>query len=824
VSAAEGNTAEANAAELHARASLLFLALRALPPEARASALAGEDERLAAEVRSLLAHDLADGPDSAPDVLPERIGPYRILARLGAGASGHVFLAEQEAPVRRRVALKVVPLAAFSPELAARFEVERAALEATDHPNIARVLDAGRTPDGLPYLVMNLVEGEPITVHCARHGLALAERVRLLLTVTEAVQHAHQRGVIHRDLKPANVLVGTADGRAVPQVLDFGIAKPVAGAFPVSSPPTLGLPMGTPAYMAPEQTRQGPVDTRADVYALGAMLYELVAGRPPIDVGGEALAALERVRTQVPSPASRVRATALAAGASVAASGAPSRAFLADLDVILGQALAKEPARRYPSVGALSDDLERLLACQPIAARAPSRGYRAALFVRRNRALVAAGALVGLALAAGVFGLWSGLREARLQTARAEDQFDAQVEINRFLTDDLLGGAAPDVGGPDLSARALLDRASAKIERRLTGRPLAAAAVHHALGEAYAQLAAFDEAEPHLARALELRTLAAGHQSPEAVISALAAASLDARRGRYAEAERALVPALANARLVLGPDRPELYAGMNDLGVALLGLERTAEALDVLREALAGRRRLLAPDDPKIVDTLNNTALALDAQGRGEESLAVQLEALAQARAAPDTPRMTRLGLENNVGATLQDLGRGAEAEPHLRAAAELALAMLGPEHPATLTIESNLGALQVELGELEPALATYRRVIAGQSAALGPAAQETLSARHGYCSALRRAGRSEEAADGFTQLLEEVAAALGSEHSLTAQTEISLAHALADAGHAEQALAHARAAAQRLTVLYGPDHARTLGARQLLERLTTER
>jgi tetratricopeptide (TPR) repeat protein len=802
--------------ELHARASELFVELRGLAPGEREAALARADERLAAEVRSLFAHDQHDEPES----LPERIGPYKIVSRLGGGASGQVFLAEQEEPVRRRVALKVVPLAAFSPELAARFEVERAALEATDHPHIARVLDAGRTPDGLPYLVMNHVEGEPLTRYCSERGLALAERIRLLLLVADAVQHAHQRGVIHRDLKPANILVTEGGGRAAPIVLDFGIAKPVAGAFPVESPPTLGLPLGTPAYMAPEQTRQGPVDTRADVYALGAILYELVAGRTPIDASGDPLAALARVREALPPPASRVRAQLLAHASSTAAPGPATRALLRDLDVILGKALAKEPERRYASAGALIDDLQRMLACRPIAARAPSAGYRAALFVMRNRALVAAAAVVCLALAGGVIGLFSGLREARRQTARAADQFDAQVEINSFLTDDLLGGAAPDAGGPDLTARELLDRASGKIETRLTGRPLPAAAVHHALGEAYAQLAAFDEAERHLARAIELRSLAAGPDAPDTVISEIAAASLLARRGRLAEAEQALVLAIARARLVLGPDHPELYTALNDLGVVLLDRERPAEALDLLREALAGRRRLLAPDDPQIVDSLNNMALALDAQGFTEDSLALQQEALAKARATPDTPRMTLLGLANNVGATLQDLGRDAEAEPHLRMAAELALAMLGPEHPATLTIESNLAGLQADLGAPEEALATFERVIAGQTAAFGPDAAETFTARHGYWSAMRKAARPAEAADGFAELLRDVTAALGAEHTLAAQTEIALAHALAEAGRREQALPHARAAEARLTALYGPDHPRAMSARELARSL----
>ncbi|HEX5009969.1 MAG TPA: serine/threonine-protein kinase [Planctomycetota bacterium] len=801
-------------AERHARASLLFLELRERSAAERDAALAAAatgDVGLAAEVASLLAHDAHDEP-----ALPGHVGPYRIVSRLGSGGSGQVFLAEQEQPIRRRVAIKVVPQAAVSPELAARFEVERRALECTDHPNIARVLDAGRTPDGLPYLVMNFVDGERITDHCTRRALPLTARVRLAIVVADAVQHAHQRGVIHRDLKPANILVTESDGRAVPQVLDFGIAKPVAGALLADSPPTLGLPLGTPAYMAPEQTGLLPVDTRADVYALGAVLYELVTGLPPLEVGGDPLAALQRIRDSIPAPASSVRERQ---GAR-AAPGPVSRAFLADLDLVLSKALEKQPDRRYASVEAFADDLRRLLACEPVAARAPGLRYRAARFARRNRVLVMAGLIVLAALGAGVVGLVTGLLEARRQGREALSQNDAQREINRFLTDDLLAEASPDRGGPDLTALDLLNRASARVEQRFPNRPLIAAAIHHTLGEAYAQLGEFDAAENHLDRAVTLRHAAAGADSPDAVHSEIAAASLLGRRERLDEARAALVPAIGRARLILGPDDSDLYTALNDLGVVLLGLDRTDEALDVLQEALAGRRRLLGEGDPQVVESLNNLAQVRDQQGDTEGALALLRQALLVAEALPDEPRLTVLGLHNNIGATLQDLDRNEEAEPHVRRAAEMAGELLGPEHPATLTIEGNLAGLEADLGQLDVALEMFRRVIAGQTVLLGPAASDTLTARYGYWNAMWKAHRCDEAAAGFDELLHDVSAALGADHWLSAQTEASLARALLDAGRSEQALPHAEHALARFQALYGPDHARTRGVQQTLDAL----
>jgi tetratricopeptide (TPR) repeat protein len=808
-----------NPARLHERASELFLELRALPANERADALRAAcagDEALAAEVASLLEHDCAEAAaDTSEPALPQHIGPYRIVARLGSGSAGQVFLAEQQQPVRRRVAIKVVPAAAVSPELYARFELERAALEATDHAHIARVLDAGRTPDGLPYLVMNFVEGEPFTRYCERRELSLRARIELLLPVAEAVQHAHQRGVIHRDLKPANILVSEADGRPSPQVLDFGIAKPVPGSTFAASPPTLGLPLGTPAYMAPEQTRPGPVDTRADVYALGAILYELAAGRPPIDVGGDPVAALARLRESVPAPVSRARRAR-----AQAASTAGERALLADLDLVLGKALEKDPDRRYASVDAFGEDLRHLLACEPVAARAPTWGYRAARFTRRHRLLVASAAVVLLAVAAGIAGLWSGLRETQRQQALTVEQIAAQGETIRFLTDDLLSFAAPDQGAPDLTVRKLLDRASARIESRLSGRPLVAAAIHHALGEAYAQLNVFEAAEHHLARAYDMRGATAGRDSPDTLHSEIALASLSARRERFEDAEKALTPALARARELLGPDDPAVYTALNDLGVVLLARERNDEALLLLEEALQGRRRLLAADDAKILDTLNNVALALGAQGKVEESLAQQLEALELARSLPDTPRMTLLGMHNNIGATLQDLGRNAEAEPHLSAAAAMAAEVLGPQHTWTFTIEANVAGLLADLGRTEEALAMFERVVDGQTGAFGPHALDTLTSLHGYWSTMRKAGRASEAVAGFAELLAAVEEHLSGEHSLAAQTEVSLAHALVDAGRRDEALPHAQRAEERLITLYGPDNPRAVNARALVATL----
>src|SRR5262245_3846857 len=332
--------------------------------------------------------------------------------------------------------------------------------------------------------------------------------------------------------------------------------------FGDDSPPTSGLPLGTPAYMAPEQTGGQLIDTRADVFALGAVLYELACGRPPIEIDTDVLATLRRIRETIPVPASRVRAE----NAEAFAGDPAPRWLLGDLDCILGRALERAPERRYPTASAFADDLRRLLRREPIVARAPTLRYRVARFAQRNRALAASLGMVVLVTLLGIGGLTAGLIEARRQRREAENQTNAQGENNRFLTEDLLASASPERDGQNVTALEMLHRASRSVDQRLAGRPLIAASVHHTLGDAYATLGAFDDADRHLQRAIALRTIAAGPQAPDTVVSEIAAASLLVRREWIDQADAALTKVIARARSILGPDDPGLYAALNALG------------------------------------------------------------------------------------------------------------------------------------------------------------------------------------------------------------------------------------------------------------------
>jgi serine/threonine protein kinase/tetratricopeptide (TPR) repeat protein len=821
-----------NDRSLHDRATDLFLRARGLSDRDRESLLASEcagDEPLAREVQSLLQYDdtrslgddAVDGA-AAPrtewiEPLPTRIGPYRVIERLGRGGSGYVLLAEQESPVRRRVAIKIVPHAAIDPRFAARFEVERRALERTDHPFISRILDAGRTDDGLPYLVMDFIDGLPVTEHCRIHGVPLRARIELMLHVADAVQHAHQRGVIHRDLKPGNILVTIADGRASPRVLDFGIAKPIPEHFG-ESPPTSGLPVGTPGYMAPEQTLGDRVDTRADVYSLGAVLYELTCGRPPVDATPDLFETLRRIREMTPPPASRARA---ANHAGFDGDG-PSRAFLADLDCILQRAMEKEPSRRYATVAAFADDLRRLLRGEPIVARSPTIAYVASRWARRHVELVTAMGVVAAALVLGVVGLTTGLIEARRQRAEAVTQTEAQREINRFLTEDLLGAASPFDEGENVRALDLLQRAGERVEARLGGRPLIAAAVHHSIGATFMELGAFDAADRHLSRALELRRVHAGPDAPDTVRTEVAAAALLMHRQRLPEATESLTRAVERARRVLGPDDPALYTALNDLGVTLSSADRAADAVAALDEALAGRTRLFGPNDQFVMMTISNLSLAYEGLGDMSRSLDMLIEALRVAEALPAPPPMALIAFNNNIGAKYQDMNRDADAAPYLRRAEQLCAERLGPEHPNTLTIRGNLASLEAELGDPDRGLELMAEVIDVRTRLLGPSAHDTLIARYSYWNIEWIAKRFDAAAAGYLELLPDMERSMGADHWLTAATRLALARAYFDGGRLADALPHATIARDRFLSLYGPDHPRTTNAAGIVERITS--
>jgi hypothetical protein len=600
----------------------------ALPADARARYLDGvADELLRERLAALLAQDAGATATAlrAPYVGVEgaarRLGDFELLRPIGRGGMGVVFLARQLAPIERLVAVKLCADLAEGATVLARFRAEQAALARMQHPGIARAIAGGEGPDGAPYFVMEYVRGEPITAYCDRRRLPLAERARLLARVCDAVQHAHQKGVIHRDLKPGNLLVAEEAGTAQPKVIDFGVARAVAGQLVDASMTQPGAVVGTLQYMSPEQADPAQeIDTRADVWSLGVVAYELFAGRTPLELRGDA-GSLLRFREDLASGAIPTLAQAAAAAdAETARQRAEARATApsawlrdlgGDLGVVVGKALAVDRNRRYESASELGADLRRWLDGEPVAARPPSLGYALRCFVRRRRAAFAAAAATAFALVAGGVAAFVGLldaRAARDDEARVRRQLEAIVE-RQAAAEDFFEFAQlhgePGLAAESPSLREALRAAEPMIAARWREQPRREAAARASLGRSLLWLG-----EPAAARA-QL-----------------------AQAWRLAEPESAAFP--ASALRVLGDLRQaESLAGDGDANA-----RRVPTMLALARAAVAA-------DAPQLADALARVAaFGWPDAARGEAYVAACDAALAAATALPDGARARMLAGE----------------------------------------------------------------------------------------------------------------------------------------------------------------------------------
>ncbi len=510
------------------------------------------------------------------------IGPYKLLQQIGEGGFGVVFLAEQERPVRRRVALKVIKPGMDTREVIARFEAERQALALMDHPHIAKVHDAGATENGRPYFVMELVPGVPITEYCDQCQLPTAERLELFVAVCQAVQHAHQKGVIHRDLKPTNVLVAMQDGRAAPKIIDFGVAKAINQRLTEHTLATgFAQIVGTPLYMSPEQAELSPlgVDTRSDIYSLGVLLYELLIGTTPFDKDRLHAASYDELRRIIreeepPRPSARFSTLSAELATTVAVRHRTDVRRLehtvrGELDWIVMKCLEKDRNRRYDSAGSLARDIERYLHDEPVLACPPSAAYRFRKFARRNKTLLSAGGAIAAVLVIGLgLSIWQYVR-ATTERARAEAVSDVLKEV--YLPDLHNLGQAKSAQN---AYRELVDDFSAGLGDQLAGEPEVEAAIRSVIGKSRWRLGVYGHAEPlvetefAISYALLANYLATNHREEEAkAIIRKAADHLDHAT------KRGLAPAfhinalyyLAIARLRLGDE-----AGYREACAAML--------------------------------------------------------------------------------------------------------------------------------------------------------------------------------------------------------------------------------------------------------------
>ncbi len=691
-------------------------------------------------------------PPSEDLRLPESIGPYRLLSRLGRGGMGEVFLAERETEdLKQRVALKVIRRGLDTEEVLRRFRLERRILAGLHHPNIAALLDAAVAEDGRPYFVMEFVEGMPLDQYCDRQRWSIRERLQLFQIVCRAVQHAHQNLVVHRDLKPGNIFV-TEEG--VPKLLDFGIGKVLAPTelFGPAVETSTDLRLLTPEYAAPEQIRGDLVTTAADVYSLGVILYELLTSSHPFSSARTSRRELElAVLSSDPERPSalvgRVRPTRAGLDASRL-----RHLLTGDLDTIVLTALKKEPGRRYPSASALAADIQRHLDGLPVTARPDTFGYRAGKFLRRHTAAVAV-TLVGVVGLAGVTAvtLVQSAR-VRLESARVLRERDKALEVRDFLM-ELFGASGADRSvGDTVTVRRLLDLQRAQLGRASAMLPDTRAEMLEVLADGYDRLGLVAPADSLAEAALALRKAGAGG-SLELASSLSLNGWIRHELGKSREAEPLLLQAARLRREAGSRGRAELSLSLNDLGVVYNALGRYREADSVLTESLAIRRQVFGDDHHAVGITANNLAASLYFQGRLDSAVAVQHLAVGSLQSSVGADHQRTVVALGNLAAFKQARGDWAAAESDYRELLERQTRLQGADHPVTARVRNSLASVLFEQAVasgsdsgLVQAELLYRQALAAFETRLGGAHPQIGTTLDRLSAVLIEQGRLPEA------------------------------------------------------------------------------
>src|SRR5215472_3925261 len=775
----------------------------------------------------------------------ERIGPYRIVREVGRGGMGAVFLAERaDSQFEQRVALKLLRRGRESEQALRRFLTERRILSRLEHAGIARMLDGGSTPDGLPYFVMEFVDGRPLSQYCDDRCLPLRERLRLFIEIGEAVEYAHANLVVHRDLKPGNILV---TGEGTVKLFDFGIAKLLDGSARLEEAGITesGMVPMTPEYAAPEQLKGEAITVATDVYGLGTVLYELLSGRRPFVLTERTLPELLRLVVETEAEPPSVASTS---DPEIAArrSTKPERLrkeMAGDLDTICLKALAKEPGRRYSSVGQLLTDVRGYLNGMPVSARRDTARYRASKFVHRHRA--------GVATVASVFALVTGLSIAlAMQSARLIQERDKAQQVSALFA-DLFTLADPDQArGAQITAQEILDRGVERIRGGLRGQNEVKASlidflatVYHKLGlyeravqliqqsldlrrqnfapdqreiansmqrlgVVYNDQAKYDDAIAVLRQALELRRRLLGVADSATAVTMTYLGLAYFRKADYAQAQPLFEQAAAIQRKNQSQQTAELADCLTGLAMLHYAKGEYAKSEPLLWQSLEIRRKVFGAEHRQIADTLNNLASVMSRLGRDKESEPLQREAISILRKVlPGHPKLaTAL---NNLGLILLARGDEPAAEPLFRESIEIRRVRLNALHPDLAQSLNNLGYLLYSRGRLTEARPLLEEALEIRRKTLGPTNAATLDSIGNFGRLLQDENHQAQAEAMLREAVEKAEKAMGPEHPIFAVHLTNLASLLADKGDSSgaEALYLRSLAIRRKTLPAGHPH-----------------
>jgi serine/threonine protein kinase len=819
------------------------------------------DSALRAEVAELLAAHAQTSyfdaaalpPDALEDsVLPitntdlgvgQQLGPYRILREIGHGGMGTVYLAERaDQQFKKQVALKVLRGGSAAPALHSdlivrRFRQERQILASLEHPNIARLLDGGATPAGLPYLVLEYVEGQPLDDYCDAHQLSLRERLQLFRTVCAAVHYAHQNLVVHRDLKPSNILI-TPEG--TPKLLDFGIAKILNPETPnqiydQTIDQTLSsVRLMTPAYASPEQVRGETITTASDVYALGVILYELLTGHRPYQLSSPALHDTARIICEVepPKPSAiviraeiitgsdgRERATITPAEVSRARKEAPEklrRHLAGDLDNIVLMALRKEPQRRYASVEQFSEDLQRCLDRLPVRASRDTFAYRSAKFMRRHRAGVAALAIIFLLVVGSAILL-------AVQSARLARERDKAEQVSKFLASMFEMADPYNTGKKEVTASEILDKGAQRIAAELKDHPEAQAQLMNVMGKSYEGLGLYEKATPLMENALGIRRNQLGNEALDTAESLNDLGLLLIGKSDFARAQTLLREALQIRRKQLGTEHVQVAITLNNLGLALQEKGEYAAAEPLLREALAINRKLQGSDSAEVATNLNNLGRALHQQGKHAAAEPLYRESLAIKRRlfGDEHPKIINILL--NLAWLSRDRSDYETAEALNREALAVSRKLFGNEHPQVASCLQDLAVVQRLKGDYESAEKITREALAILRKLVGNENAETVRSLSNLAYIMKRKGDYVAAEALYRETLALRRKLLGDEHMNVANDYWNLAFLLSDKHDYAAAAQNFNQAMSLYRKLEGYEHADVALCLYQLGRLSLE-